>query len=205
MTPHEAHTRLAGFERVLLSAPSADVRFHCVADAPLDAELDGSLELKAPGSLSLQADGRLRGEAFLLRLSADGSTFSARTNEHAWSGSPPTGLFASVAIGWVRLGFTDVIVRLANGDLPREAEGDILRNVLLTPINVETDDVVPHLATAYGLASTVRVRGRDTQVATIWLDEATDLPIQRTFTVGPATHGWSIGIGETYSDVRIGG
>ncbi|HSJ24329.1 MAG TPA: hypothetical protein VK929_06670 [Longimicrobiales bacterium] len=191
-------------EARLLNATSLELRFRVTSAGAFTADLAGTLRLEqdpaGPQRVELAADGTFGEDAVTVRLDAAGDTMAGGAAQRRFSEPVPDALWPALALGLTRMGILHNLARLTAGLPPDHASGGVAEWVELSDVRQDeeaSDDA--RVAWRFDII----VAGSRTAEATLWLDRATGLPLERrqvvTFPGGEMT------VTETYDFVQVTG
>lgn len=193
-----AAQRFAALETRLLTAGKVRIDSAIHASGAVAVDLRGRSEIAAGGIATLVHSGTFAGRGMTLELRSDGRRLTlARDDETVQSDSGPESNRA-LLIGLSRMGLLHNLAQLSSLKGPDHADGGV--GEWVTVHNLRYRSARKALASGpspLALAFDIRVAGKRTATAVLWLDEDTQLPLKREQTVnfpgGPMT------VVETYS------
>jgi len=177
-----AAAELVALEARLLAAPSVRVRYDITAKGALTTHLKGELGLQGESRLKLDGAGPFGGSELNVSLVSDGKSLKGGTQPRPFDISTPPALREAVAIGFTRMGLLHNLARLTAGAPPDHAGGGVQDWVVLRGVKKGEIEKIGEVR-AVPLSFELVVSGVPSGVATLWLDEDSGLPVQRTQTV----------------------
>ncbi|MCB9730056.1 MAG: hypothetical protein H6744_10310 [Deltaproteobacteria bacterium] len=171
-----ARDAMRGLEARLMQTP-ARLEFVAEATGAFVTRWEGSLTLGLGAEVSLRA--RAAGDATAgLMLDARGAATRLGPLDEPRTVRTPAALREAVVIGLSRMGLLHNLARLAEGELPDHAGGDVTAWVTVEPTDLGPEVDIEG-ARARPITMRILVGGRHTGDATLWLDETTGLPVRR--------------------------
>lgn len=168
----------ADLERRLLAAQTLELHAEITSSGLLAADLSGALRLRAGNFAQADFAGEFLGETARPWLISDSSTLRGGSGEHLFVIDTPAALNAGMIQGLLGMGLLHNLAMLSGGAPPERVDGSFgrwleVRNVKFGP--VQDFDAVA----ARPLQFDVWVAGQHSAEATLWLDEASGLPLWR--------------------------
>lgn len=189
-------------EARLLHAASLELRFRITSAGAFAADLAGTLRMEqdrvGPQRVELAADGTFGEDSVMVRLDAAGDSMAGGSGQRRFSEPVPEALWPALALGLTRMGILHNLARLTAGLPPDHAGGGVAEWVELSDVR-QDDEASDDARVAWRFA--IVVAGSETAEATLWLDLATGLPLERRQVV--RFPGGEMTVTETYDVVRI--
>jgi len=179
LSAEEAWTEL---ESRLLEVESLQIQFVVVSEGAVESQLRGAVALLGGGALSLSADGQFAGQPQALRLSADGQQLVVGEAPGAAPVAQPPGLVESVIVGFTRMGILHNLARLTGGATPDHMEAGVREWVTVDSLSWGAPETVEGRS-ARPLDFVIRVEGEAIGSARLFIDDESDLPLNRQQTV----------------------
>lgn len=173
---------LAALEARLLEASSVRVMYHITSSGALEADLEGELGLQDERQMKLEGAGSFGGSPLEVRLVSDGKDLKGGTQPRPFDISTPPALREAMVIGFTRMGLLHNLARLTAGGPPDHAAGGVREWVVVREVQKGEPEKIGD-ARAVPLTFELVVDGVPSASATLWVDEDTGLPVQRTQTV----------------------
>ena len=173
-TLHELEDRL-------LASESVQVEFWITAEGAVTADLKGSLSLSTAQGVRMEGSGQFVGQDVDVNLLINENMLRGGSQTTTFDVEIPPALNEGMLIGFTRMGLLHNLARLTAGAPPDRTDGTvrdwvIVHNFSQTNENIDDLDALP-------LSFEIMVDSIPSGEVTLWIDEATNLPIQRNQTV----------------------
>ena len=169
----------ADVEERLLDAPRLEMDYAISAEGAFQAELQGTLVL-ADDTVRLDGGGTFGDEPVTLQLATEGDSLRGRWNGGMFVLPTPDRLDQALVVGLMRMGLLHNLARLTAGAPPDHAEGGVRDWVRVDSLRTDPAAADSMAASEEHLTFDIVVSGEPSGTATLWLDPATRLPLERS-------------------------
>jgi hypothetical protein len=151
------------------------------AGGRLTADLQGKVDLRPSGGARIELEGDLGSLPARLVSSENGHQLTVESGGRDLVMDAPRSFRALLAIGFVRVGVLDTIVRLLGATLPQHPDGLRKDTRLRAIAEIDAEPSRPDLMDCTGHAFSVHQdRGFEVATATLWIERASGLPRERS-------------------------
>ncbi len=179
--PADPGEALAALEARLLAAPSVGLQFRVTSSGAFESDLSGELEL-TPDRTALSARGEFGGSPAGLELEQAAGKLTGGNGKTGFDGPAAPATDEALLVGLVRMGILHNLARLAADLPPDHADGGAADWVTLHDPAWGPGGPWDG-RNARALSFRIRVAGRDSGQATLWLSESDGIPVAREQTV----------------------
>ncbi len=193
---------IAALEARLLAARSVEVRAHIRSSGAVTSEFQGTFYVQRSNATRIEFDGTLEGARARGFLVSDGSgQMQGESAGDVITAPTPPKLAEGLLVGLARMGLLHNVFRLAKNLFPDRTDGSARTWLIAT---AGTPGPVAQVAgrAARPVPVTMTVGGEKAAEATLWLDEATGVPLKREMVVHFAP-GADMQLTETYDAFLI--
>ena len=168
-----------GLEEKLLRGTAWVVRAQTTSEGAFESDLSGAVALRQGNIARIELNGRFGGKPADAFLISDGAVLLfGEAQVGSFEDEVPWALNEAIIIGMTRMGLLHNFARLTAADLPDRMKGGVRDWVEVTDFSLGEIEILnerPVLPISFSLI----VSGQPAGEATLWLDEATGLPVRR--------------------------
>ena len=170
-----AEQRYRDLEALLMRAGRFDVKAHIVSAGAVASDLTADVGVANAGIVVIRMKGTMQGKPDHAVLRTDGVVTMIGKDGKETRLQPGKSMRQSVQFGLVRVGLWHNLLLLSHGEQPEHNQGGILQWADVA--NVRYTDQTKKGMT--GLSFDVIIEGSRAGHATLWLDDASKMPIRR--------------------------
>jgi hypothetical protein len=174
-----AEQKFENLEALLARAGRFDVKAHVVSSGAIASDLNADVGVANSGIVAIRMHGTLEGKPDNAVLRTDGVVTMITKDGKETRLQPGHSMREAVQLGFARVGLWHNLLLLSHGSQPEHHEGGIKQWADVGNVHYATS--APKGMT--GLAFDVMIEGKKVGAATLWIDDASKMPVKREQTL----------------------
>ena len=174
-----AEQRFESLEALLARAGRFDLKAHVVSTGAVTSDLNADVGVANSGIVAIRMRGTLEGKPDNVVLRTDGVVTMVTKDGADTRLQPGHGMREAVQLGFARVGLWHNLMLLSRGLQPEHHEGGIKQWADVS--NVRFASSTRQGLT--GLTFDVLIEGKNVGTATLWIDDASKMPVKREQTI----------------------
>jgi hypothetical protein len=174
-----AEQKFEDVEALLARAGRFDLKAHVVSSGAVTSDLNADVGVANSGIVAIRMRGTLEGKPDNVVLRTDGVVTMVTKDGEDTRLQPGHGMREAVQLGFVRVGLWHNLMLLSRGVQPEHHQGGIKQWADVGNIHFATSTQ----KALTGLTFDVLIEGKKVGTATLWIDDASKMPVKREQTL----------------------
>lgn len=174
-----AEQKFESLEALLTRAGRFDLKAHVVSSGAITSDLSADVGVANSGIVAIRMHGTLEGKPDNVTLRTDGVVTMVTKDGEDKRLQPGHGMRDAVQLGFVRVGLWHNLLLLSNGMQPEHHEGGIKSWANVANIHY----ALASRTGLSGLTFDVLIEHEKVGVATLWIDDKSQMPVKREQTL----------------------